>query len=187
VALTDQQRSGFRPDAAALLAKLAENTQQPLSWNPVLNQNPLFGDFRTAQFLNTLEESDNTSQLPAFIKPLPDRIGADDVKYLQLKGALTLPSPPVQSALLKAYVEFVHPYMPLLELHDFLGRINSRDGQCGQLSLLLYQAVMFTGSAFVKSKFLSDAGFSSRRIARKAFFQRARVSFCVMVRSVRTC
>lgn len=135
-----------------------------------------FSNAKTAQFLNTLEEPDASSQLPGFIRPLPSKIAPEDVNYLHLKGALTLPSPSLQNALLRAYVEYVHPYMPLMELHDFLAAINSTDGLYGQISLFLYHAVMFASTAYVDVKYLKEAGYSSRKAARKAFFQKTRVS-----------
>lgn len=138
----------------------------------------LIGDFRTAQFLNGLDEPDIQllGQLPPFIKPLPSKLAPEDVRYLHAKGALTLPGLPLQNALLRVYVEYVHPFMPLMELHEFLNVINNRDGLTGQVSLFLYQAVMFVASAFVESKFLKEAGYTSRKAARKAFFTRTRVS-----------
>lgn len=137
---------------------------------------PLVGDIRTAQFLNTLEEPDLLAQLPAFVKPLPAKIAPEDVKYLHTKGALTLPPLELQNALIRAFVEYVHPFMPLLELGAFLNTINSKDGLCGQVSLFLYQAIMFSGTAFVEAKYLRAAGYTSRRTARKSFFQKTRVS-----------
>jgi hypothetical protein len=142
----------------------------------LLNQAALFGDLRTAHFLNSLEEPDLHAQLPAFIRPLPAKIAAEDVKYLHSKGALTLPALPLQNALLQAYVEYVHPYMPLMEVHDFVNAIDATDGLCGQISLFLYQAVMFAATAFVDMKALREAGYQSRKAARKAFFQKTRVS-----------
>jgi hypothetical protein len=93
-----------------------------------------------------------------------------------MKGALTLPPISLQNALLQAYAEYVHPYMPLMDLHDFLSIINRRDGLNGQMSLFLYQAVMFSATAFVDVAHLREAGFQSRKAARKAFFQKTRVS-----------
>lgn len=130
---------------------------------------------RTAQFLNSLEEPDASSQLPAFIRPLPAKIAPEDVTYLHAKGALSLPSFSLQNALLSAYIEYVHPYMPLLELHDFLGMINARDGVYGQISLFLYQSVMFAATAFVDVKHLKEAGYANRKAARREFFYKARV------------
>lgn len=130
-------------------------------------------------YLDEPNEVDPLSLLPAWIKPLPDKIGPDEIAYLQRKGALNIPAPPLQNALLQAYVEYVHPYMPLLELFDFLNVISAGDGQGGQVSLLLYHAVLFAGSAFVKRKVLAEHGYPNRKVARKIFFQRAKVSLCL--------
>ena len=120
--------------------------------------------------------SSNAPQLPPFLRPLPSKIAPEDVSYLQAKGALTLPAVPLQNALLQAYVEYVHPYMPLMDLHPFLNIVNSRNGFNGQMSLLLYHAVLFSSTAFVDMKRLREAGYTSRKAARKAFFQKTRVS-----------
>ena len=129
---------------------------------------------KTQHFLNTLEQPDPLSHLPGFIKPLPTKTLPEDVKFLHAKGVLTLPSIPLQNACLRCYSEFVHPYMPLMELHDFLSVVNDREGAHGQVSLLLYHAVMFSSCAFVDMKHLRDAGFSTRKAARRAFFGKAR-------------
>ena len=167
-----------------MLAKLQANnnsSRYPSIWpnpnTPRHDSVSVSGDLRTAQFLNTLEEPDASSNLPAFIRPLPAKIGAEDVAYLHAKGALTLPSIPLQNALLRCYVEYVHPYMPLVDLNEFLTAINSRDGLCGQISLFLYHSVMFSASAFVESKHLKDAGYASRKAARKAFFYKSRLLY----------
>lgn len=110
------------------------------------------------------------------MRPLPSKIAPDDVEYLHAKGALTLPGVPLQNALLQAYVEYVHPYMPLMDLHGFLAMVSRRDGLNGQTSLLLYQAVMFSATAFVDMRYLREAGYPTRKAARKAFFQKTRVS-----------
>lgn len=177
------QRSGLRPDPVLLSTLQAGNngSRYPSIWpNPNTCQNSssaaATGALRTAQFLNSLEEPDAASQLPAFIRPLPSKIAPEDVTYLHTKGALSLPGPSLQNALLTAYVEYVHPYMPLIELHDFLGMINARDGLYGQISLFLYQSIMFAATAFVDVKYLKDAGYASRKVARREFFSKARVS-----------
>ena len=86
-------------------------------------------------------------ELPAFIKPTPIKIPLDDLEYLIKKGALTLPEEPLRSELLRSHFDFVHPYMPLLNRKEFLRSVTSDDGSKGKVSLLLFQAVMFTGSA----------------------------------------
>ncbi|KAH7378156.1 cutinase transcription factor 1 alpha [Cadophora sp. MPI-SDFR-AT-0126] len=116
-------------------------------------------------------------QLPAYLKPLPPRMTSVDIDYLFAKGALSLPDTPVRNALLRAYCEFVHPYMPLLEIHHVLEIMNDPSGESGKISLLLFQAIMFAGTAFVDMGHLHAAGYTNRKAARKAFFQKARVLY----------
>ena len=115
-------------------------------------------------------------QLPGYLKPLPQRMTSVDIDYLFAKGALSLPEIGVRNALLRSYCEWVHPYMPLIELHELLKIIDDGTGAPGRISLLLFQAVMFAGTAFVDMSYLAAAGYSNRKSARKAFFQKARVS-----------
>ncbi|KAK6079400.1 cutinase transcription factor 1 beta [Seiridium cupressi] len=177
-----QQSASLRPDPMLLsqLQSGSNGSRYPSIWPNLTastQNSAAFSEAKTAQFLSSLEEPDASSQLPAFIRPLPAKIAAEDVSYLHVKGALTLPSLPLQNALLRAYVEYVHPYMPLLELHDFLSAINSVDGLCGQISLFLYHAVMFAGTAYVDVKYLKEAGYASRKAARKAYFQKTRLLY----------
>jgi hypothetical protein len=119
---------------------------------------------------------EQANEWPAFIRPIPDRILSEDRQYLARKQVFTLPPLRLQNALLAAYVEYVHPYMPLMELHDFLRVVGDRSGASGKISLFLYHAVMFSATAFVDESLLRDAGYDSRREARRAFFSRTRVS-----------
>lgn len=151
------------------------NNVQASSPFPVLQNGPLSPD--SQYFSPTALKFRAVATLPYFIKPLPPRIGPEEVAYLELKGVLTLPSIALRNELLGAYIEFVHPYMPLLDLYEFLLIIESGNGALGRVSLILYQAVMFAGSAFVEMQYLHSAGYSSRKQARKDFFQKTRVSW----------
>ena len=136
----------------------------------------MHGDLTSARFLSPAAPSRTyNGPLPAYIKPLPPRMTADDIQYLWKKGALSIPDTIFRNALLQAYVEYVHPYMPLLELHDFLRMIDQNNGENGKISLVLFQAVMFAGTAFVDMSLLKSAGYATRKAARKAFYQKARV------------
>jgi hypothetical protein len=115
-------------------------------------------------------------ELPPYVRPLPQRLAAEDVTYLFGKKALSIPDVLLRNALLRAYVEYVHPYMPLIALHDFLAVVDRGTGENGRLSLLLFQAVMFAGTAFVDMDYLIGAGYQSRKEARKEFYQKAKVS-----------
>ncbi|RDA93438.1 hypothetical protein CP533_2631 [Ophiocordyceps camponoti-saundersi (nom. inval.)] len=152
----------------------SSTTFHDLSWNKFLAQD------------GHDKDDNNNDGLPQFILPLPDKMAVDDAAYLRAKGALTIPSASLQSALLRAYAEFVHPYMPLLDLDDFLAVVGAGRPRLrrrhrhhpyhGRVSLFLYQAVAFASTAFVDMRHLHEAGFATRKAARKAFFQRTRVS-----------
>ncbi|PLB44707.1 putative C6 transcription factor [Aspergillus steynii IBT 23096] len=114
--------------------------------------------------------------LPDYIRGLPPRLQKEDIDYLAMKGALTVPDVGLRNELLKAYIHYVHTYMPLLDLEDFLQTIAQNDG-IRRMSLLLFQAVMFAGTAFIDLKHLHAAGYPTRKAARKAFFQRARLLY----------
>jgi hypothetical protein len=129
-------------------------------------------------------------RFPRVFTPFPRHLGAADLAYLHSRDALTLPSEPLQVDLLKAYVEFVHGNMPILDLEEFLSAVKygseASDGQRGrgierenaqkeQIPLLLFQAVMFSGVGFVSMSALRSTGYHSREEAEKVFFSRVRV------------
>ncbi|KAI0967427.1 fungal-specific transcription factor domain-containing protein [Xylaria arbuscula] len=132
---------------------------------------------KKAQFPKPTGNIDVFSQGYGFIRPLPSKLAPEDVDYLRAKGALSVPSFAFQRVLLGAYAEYVHPYMPLLDLNDFLCTVDTHDGSRGQTSLFLYQAVMFCATAFVSNTALKEAGFASRKLARRAFFYKARLLY----------
>jgi hypothetical protein len=146
---------------------------------PTLPFSP-FGENR-ASFFGNLPQRAPPGELPRFIKPLPSKIGPDEISYLEKKGALTVPKGILRSEMLRAYIEFVHPYMPLLDLYDFLMVVDKPDGSNGKVSLILFQAVMFAGSAFIDMQHLRTAGYATRKEARKDFFQKTRVSTAYFV------
>lgn len=115
--------------------------------------------------------------LPLYIKPVPPRMAMEDVGHLWKKGALSIPDTEFRNELLRSYIEYVHPYMPLIELHDFLRIVDKGTGEQGRISLLLFQAVMFTGVAFVDMSYLTAAGYATRKAARKAFYLKARALY----------
>lgn len=176
--LTDEQWNERSSDKNAVCQVCTSELRIFIRWILSLKseQTAALGNIGAAQNLNSHKVPDAVSQLPAFLRPLPSKIAAEDFQYLALKGALALPSIALQNALLQCYVEYVYPYMPLIDLHPFLSIVDRRDGVNGQTSLLLYQSIMFSAMAFVDIKHLRAAGFSSRKVARKAFVQKTKVS-----------
>ncbi|KAF1984655.1 hypothetical protein K402DRAFT_335789 [Aulographum hederae CBS 113979] len=142
-----------------------------------VTHSPLSAHSQQNFFPQLVPEQLSVPNVPYFIKPLPPRIGPDEVAYLEKKGALAVPAPVLRNELLRSYVEFVHPYMPLLELYDFLMIVESGNGTLGRISLILFQAVMFAGSAFIDMQHLRNAGYLTRKEARKDFFQKTRLLY----------
>ncbi|KAI4728256.1 hypothetical protein E4T49_03912 [Aureobasidium sp. EXF-10728] len=114
--------------------------------------------------------------LPAFIRAFPSTFGPEDISYLAKKGALTLPPPALRAALLRCFVENIHPYMPLLDIHELIHTVDNNDSSTA-VSLLLFQAIMFAGVASVDMAYLQTAGYTNRRAARRDFFQKTRLLY----------
>jgi hypothetical protein len=129
---------------------------------------------------------------PRVFTPFPRHLGSADLAYLHSRDALTLPCESLQIALLKSYIEFVHPSLPILDLEEFLSAVkygySVQDGQRGrgverenaakkQIPFLLFQAVMFAGVGYVGMDILRSAGYHNRETAQRVFFSRVRVCF----------
>lgn len=99
----------------------------------------------------------------------------EDVEFLQAKGALTIPDTALREALIKAYLEHVHPLLPVINIEDFVESLIEENDLNLKISLLFLQAVMFAGSAYVDWSLLAEAGFKSRKEARATLYQRVRV------------
>nr|OQO29151.1 hypothetical protein B0A51_03855 [Rachicladosporium sp. CCFEE 5018] len=129
-------------------------------------------------FLPQLASPDSLAclPLPAYIKPFPAKFDQDDIVYLRNKGAMTIPGDELRDQLLKAFIEFIHPYMPLLDLQALVRAIDGDDG-VEQISLLLFQSIMFAAVASVEMMYLRNAGYTSRREARRDFFNKTRLLY----------
>ncbi|KAI2792011.1 hypothetical protein POX_b02043 [Penicillium oxalicum] len=113
---------------------------------------------------------------PRFLKPLPDRIAPEDLEFLRFRGALSIPETSLRNALLRSYIQWVHSFMPVLNLQELLRCVAENDPD-GNISVLLFQAVMFVGTAFVDLKDLQDAGYSTRKSARESFYMRLKLLY----------
>jgi hypothetical protein len=92
---------------------------------------------------------------------------------LSQRGALSIPEPGLRDELLLAFVLYVYPTLPVVDLQDLVKAVEGHPG-C-DVSLILFQAVMFAGTAFVDLQLLVDAGFESRLAARAYFFRKVKV------------
>lgn len=114
-------------------------------------------------------------QLPPYITPLRKTLEPEVLYLLQRREALTVPHGAFRASLLRAYVCFVHPYLPLLDLEEFLASVDNEDGS-RTVSLPLFQAVMFAASTFVDIEVLEKEGYKSHEEIRRKFFNKVRVS-----------
>lgn len=124
--------------------------------------------------------SQPTNELPPFIKPRENNLDDTDEAYLVSKGALTLPDTASQTQLLQAYLDFTYPFLPVLDIQRLVRILDPNGGEDGQISLLLYQSMMFAGTAHVGIDCLVRLGFNSRQQARRKFFNIVKVcTICI--------
>jgi hypothetical protein len=116
-----------------------------------------------------------SNALPAWVKPLPERINQDDVEFLTRKGALNVHDNTFRIELLKCFMRWVYPWSPVVSLDTVVRTMSGANGS-NKMSLLLFQAMMFAGAGFADLAILRSAGFASRKDARKHFFNRCKVS-----------
>ena len=112
--------------------------------------------------------------LPAYILPPQREIPEAELQFLISQGALSIPDDELRNQLLRDFIWYSYPYMPVICLEDFLQALEG-DGQ-HRISLILFHAVMFAGSSFVDELYLHQAGFEDRRSARAFFYKKVKVS-----------
>ncbi|KAH8817222.1 fungal-specific transcription factor domain-containing protein [Xylogone sp. PMI_703] len=111
-----------------------------------------------------------------YVKLLSPDLDLEDIQFLTVKGALWMPTWELRDALLCSYLDFVHPFLPILDLSQILEMFKEQNTcRTSRVSILLFQAVIFAASAFVEEKLLTKNGFTNRRIARREMYQRIKL------------
>ncbi|KAJ5130326.1 uncharacterized protein N7515_006365 [Penicillium bovifimosum] len=110
----------------------------------------------------------------SFTTRLP--ISEETKEYLKLKGTLKIVPINLRNELLGAYIKYVHPLLPIIDLQWFLSNVMVGD-ESQFASPLLHQAVMLAGSAFIEQETAVKAGFSSRKALRRTLFGRAKLLY----------
>lgn len=90
-------------------------------------------------------EPNRSSKDNHFLVPMPSikALSPEDVNYLRMKGAFTLPPPHVREAMIRCYFHYVHPFAPILDASEFITEYEK-----GRKSLLLLWS-MFIAAASV--------------------------------------
>lgn len=122
-----------------------------------------------------LGEQNQSSEVQRTFQAKLRDVSQESEEYLQLKGALRIVPIELRNKLLGAYIKYVHPLLPIIDLQWFLLNVMVED-ETRFVSPLLYQAVMLAGSAFIEQETAISAGFSSRKALRRTLFGRAKVS-----------
>lgn len=136
-----------------------------------------------AQSIFTLSSLPTPLTLPGYIAPLPESTDRDEGEYLVAIGALRIPETHLRDSLLQAFIEYVYPSLPVVDLEELLIILQDKHGGNGQVSLLVFQAIMFAGSAFVDLNCLRAAGFENRKTARRILFRKVKVLYELDVES----
>ncbi|KIV88037.1 hypothetical protein PV10_09211 [Exophiala mesophila] len=111
-----------------------------------------------------------------FIQPFWSQRASRHEQYLQQCGAFLSPPPKLRNALLESYVEYIHPLLPLVDIHEILEAV-ALNGSGRKISLLLFQAILLASSAFVKDEEISAAGYRNRYYLREELGERVRMLY----------
>ncbi|KAK6383950.1 hypothetical protein LTS17_003242 [Exophiala oligosperma] len=115
-------------------------------------------------------------QLPAFIQPPSREFDMDQLDFLKRCGALSPPQQSLQDQLFLSFLLYVFPFLPVLDVQDFIDAVEQRRPD-RRISLILFQAVMFSWTAFVPIEALREAGFESRIAARAIFLRKVKLLY----------
>ncbi|KAF9890431.1 hypothetical protein FE257_005836 [Aspergillus nanangensis] len=125
---------------------------------------------------NVVETQPRDPEPRIFDLPALQNSAPEDYQYLYNKGCLTLPPLSLRNQLLQAYIKWIHPLLPLLDVSGFLQEVLLHDDRRFR-SPLLYQSVMFAGSAFLDSDHILATGYSELIHLRQALFQNCKASY----------
>ncbi|KFY50176.1 hypothetical protein V496_09537 [Pseudogymnoascus sp. VKM F-4515 (FW-2607)] len=108
------------------------------------------------------------------------KLSPSDVRYLESKGCLHVPSGTHLDQFIQHYFLHVHPCTPLLDEGQFWGMYsNTQDDSKGtnRISLLLFQAILFSAATFVPLSTIRACGFHNYYTAREVLYERARLLY----------
>ncbi|KAL1857465.1 hypothetical protein Daus18300_010329 [Diaporthe australafricana] len=107
-------------------------------------------------------------------------IPPQDVNYLDFQGCLRVPTKTILDEFVKQFFLHVHPIMPLLNEGDFWDMYGSQSQGTHvskRITLLMVQAMMFSVCGYVSRNSIKALGFPDVKIARSAFYRRAKLLF----------
>lgn len=112
----------------------------------------------------------------------------DDVKYLEDQGCLQVPRHEIMDEMLTQFFRHVQPVLPLFDEALFWTQYHSVESLSyseptgdskNRISLFLLQSMLFASCSFINASTLISLGFRNIRHARKCFYRRARLLYCL--------
>ncbi|KAI1267608.1 hypothetical protein F5Y18DRAFT_306748 [Xylariaceae sp. FL1019] len=102
-----------------------------------------------------------------------------DVNYLESQGCLRVPTRVILDEFVKQYFLHVHPLLPLINEGDFweLYCHQGNGGATEKMSLLVFQAILFSCCNFVSKSTINALGFPTIRAARATFYRRTKLLY----------
>ncbi|CAG9986528.1 unnamed protein product [Clonostachys byssicola] len=149
------------------LSKLEENRTKPKATSSQSS-----AGFLLASFYHFVK-------LPTFTKMDPDA-----AQFLEKRGCLHLPAPPILEEIIQSYFLYFHPLVPLLveqafwEAYDGHG---SADPLARAIPLFILQAMLFVSCPYVSLESLDRLGFRTVKEARAEFYSRAKTLFDLQI------
>ena len=100
-----------------------------------------------------------------------ERLRRDHLRKRPLGVPQPLPETEIVFELLRCYFQYVHPFLPILNISEVLLKAASNDEHVG--SLLMY-SIFLAAASYVEPSTLERAGFPSRKSMKQYFYQRAK-------------
>ncbi|KAF2970947.1 hypothetical protein GQX73_g2581 [Xylaria multiplex] len=102
-----------------------------------------------------------------------------DVNYLESQGCLRIPTRVILDEFMQQYFLHVHPLLPFISEGDFWNLYcHQGGGRPGEkMSLLVFQAMMFSCCNFVSKTSIKALGFPDIRTARATLYRRTKLLF----------
>ncbi|KAJ5454898.1 uncharacterized protein N7458_005854 [Penicillium daleae] len=113
----------------------------------------------------------------SFIRPPPENISEESLEYLSRKEAFEIPSTEFRDELIRSYINYVHPTLPVVNLQSLLCAVEGDNKYEGTLSLLVFQSIMFIGALYVNLSSFRNMGFHTREKAIRVLFNRAKLLY----------
>jgi hypothetical protein len=132
-------------------------------------------DVRSPVNHGTTVDNPVSLHLPAYITPVSTGVGSDSLRILVQQDALAFPPPHIVDEIIRSFLCYVYPLLPILRLDTFLDALEGKPGHA--ISPLLFQAVLLAGAVFVDFSGFQHEGFQQCKDVQRTLFGRAKALY----------